>query len=77
MKEKTEFTPGPYNAVIEDHSSGDTGEWYTTFCIEAENEGKKRTFAQSGRSWQKREGKRGNERIPFDFEDDCKSRAEA
>ncbi len=44
--EKTEFTPGPYSAVIEDHPSGDTGEWYTTFCIEAENEGKKRTFAQ-------------------------------
>ena len=44
--DKTEFTPGPYNAVIEDHSMCDTGDYYTTFCIEAEKEGKKRTFAQ-------------------------------
>lgn len=46
MKEKTEFTPGPYNAVIEDHSMWDTGEYYTMFCIEAEKEGKKRVVAQ-------------------------------
>lgn len=44
--EKTEFTPGPYRAVIEDHPMCDTGEYYTSFCIEAEKEGKKRTFAQ-------------------------------
>ena len=43
---KEEFTPGPYNAVIEDHPMCDTGDYYTTFCIEAEIEGKKRTFAQ-------------------------------
>lgn len=43
---KTEFTPGPYNAVIEDHPMCDTGEYYTSDCIEAENEGKKRTLAQ-------------------------------
>lgn len=44
MKEKTEFTPGPYNAVIEDHSMWDTGEYYTMFCIEAEKEGKKESL---------------------------------
>lgn len=43
---KTEFTPGPYYAVIEDHSMCDTGDYYTMFCIEAEKEGKKRTFAE-------------------------------
>lgn len=43
---KTEFTPGPYNAAIEDHSMCDTGEYYTMFCIEAKQEGKKRVIAQ-------------------------------
>lgn len=43
---KEEFTPGPYNAVIEDHPMLDTGEYYTSFLIEAEKEGKKRTFAE-------------------------------
>lgn len=43
---KTEFTPGPYNAVIEDHPMWDSGEYYTSFCIEAEKEGKKITFAE-------------------------------
>ena len=44
---KTEFTPGPYYAVIEDRPmSWDTEEYCTTFCIEAEKEGKKRTFAE-------------------------------
>lgn len=44
--DKEKFTPGPYNAVIEDHSMCDTGDYYTTFCIEAEKECKKRVFAQ-------------------------------
>lgn len=44
--EKTEFTPGPYNAVIEDHPMWDSGEYYTSFCIEAEKEGKKRNLAE-------------------------------
>ena len=43
---KTEFTPGPYNAVIEDHPMWDSGEYYTSFCIESKQEGKERVIAQ-------------------------------
>lgn len=38
------FTPGPYRAVITDHTCA-TGEWYSTYTICAEKDGKPVGFA--------------------------------
>lgn len=40
------FTPGPYTVCIEDYECGDTGEYDTMFCIDAEDDGKIITIAQ-------------------------------
>lgn len=34
------FMPGPYNAAIEDHPVCDTGDWYTSYVVFTEKNGK-------------------------------------